>query len=1322
VLSPCERPVPLLGAGISVRCGLPSGAQLAQWMRGLPLTAGVDFGVLPPTGQLNPLWVAQQIVQTDLGLRAPLQQALAGHLAALESAATLTPALRALARTPNRPALILTLNYDRLVEKAAAEIGREVHTLGVKDIPRLLNNDLIEPDGSLRVLHLHGSLSDLPEQLVLDADAYAARANDQFVRDLFGALLAFYNLCIIGSSFEEQYLAAVLQARRPTMSRHVIVCDAPTAERIRGGSAALTAHLHNVLVCDYPENDHRVLDGFCERLVRRAPVLSTRVAAVSIASIEPDPLYQPRRFVDLRQRTEGPDKFSTELPLNRERLAVLGEGDLRAERRAVVVGIPGAGKSRLLERLAVSPDAGERAVLVRLRDVREVVGEPEGLLASWVAVGCVLDDGGPVPIGAVGDGSLRVHLLLDGLDELPRDARQNVAEAIVRVGDALPEQRLTLSSRPSDALGAIPEHWCLLELLCDDHWRSGLLRRADTDEGALAAQLGSLYPVVEPLLCVPFFLRGMLDLLASGRTPRDGLDLALLLLRRLLEEDRQLSAFGAALDRWLERVALTMLLNGSSIVSAAELRGLAGDLDIGDPDLAADLLASRSLLLESSGRYAFQHKLFAEGLVAEFLLAQPPKEWMDVLAPDVAGHSMLRKDWRGVADLLLPRSAAWRAALSVRDPRAGARATPPNAPPAERRRSAQRLWDRAQRLDVWIDFDWSFSGLTDGETVGALIRAGGLDGLEVEVRKVLREGTSAQRSSAVDVIGHARLSDTERLLRGVLVDDPDSSVRTRVASAAANLRLKGLVGPLVRLAVSTNDTLESENLAWVALKLTPASERFDLATRLLMADNHRLDPRFMAEHLTPATQLRWLAIRARRGKEEDRFVGRCLENIVATLSRPTRGQAAQIGLVAAGARMSSSTIVDFLAQHRQGAAGLIDALEEGLVDTREIVDLLLAAGSKTLRRCGAGHSVLEQVESWEQASARPPTPTPTSLVEPLGLREVMAMEDRDRRLKLLLAQSGQLMLEIRDAPDELKRQLIDQLDECWGGRILYEAVDLQGEQAVVHEWAAAVLWYGPGLEWKLGIKRWAQAALCGGPLCGGSLSMEHYWWLRSQAEADGVQLALRLDPQLTSLQDLAEATRPEDLPILVDAILRSEAGQLSERGMTPIVFHLAAAHRSDLLWALAARSPALDRRVKPFLAACGDVPAQLAQLQKCIDCLRAGDFFDGWAYTWLNAAQDVSLFDHLVTAILLVGISRYVNEPMYENVLTDLETAIERIDPLASIALYDELIAARLWPGAQLLVQRRDWIVRRLVDKAGERTAAQAARRLNLLETASAAC
>lgn len=1322
VLSPYERPVPLLGAGISVPCGLPSGSQLADWIRGLQLAVDVDFDVLPPGHRRNPLWVAEQVVRTDPSLRAPLHQALADHLTTLEDAARLTPALLALGQTPNRPALILTLNYDRLVEKAAKQGGREVHTLGVKDIPSLVSDGLVEPDGSLRVMHLHGSLDDLPERLVLTADDYAARAGDQRVRELFGALLAFYNLCIIGSSFEEQYLATVLLARRPTKPRHVIICGARVAGRILSGRADLTAHVHNVLVCDYPDGDHRVLDRFCERLVHRAPTLPISGPTVPSATPERDPLYQPRQLVDpyspgREDHYDLPiEEDGYQLSLSASELSVelgladvMDEDDLRAERRAVVVGIPGAGKSRLLEQLSASPSAGERAVLVRLRDVRQVVGKPEGLLAAWMAAGRVLDGGEPVPSAAVATGSVRVHLLLDGLDELPRDDRRRVAEAVVRVGEALPEQRLTLSSRPSSALEVFPGHWRQLELLCGDQWRRGLLQRAGTSWKTLTAWLGPQFLEVRPLLDVPFFLRGVLDLLESGRAPRDGLDLTMLLLRQLLEKDEQLRALGPAVNRWLQRVALIMSLSTSTTVSATELRELAGDLDLGDLDLVADLLASRSLLQQASNSYAFQHRLFGEALVAEFLLDQRPEDWLDVLAPQVVGRSMLREDWVGVSDLLLARSAEWRSALAERDPRAAARSTPFTAPPQERQRAAQLLWDHAQRFDMPLESGAGRGGRNDGVVIGSLMRAGGLRVLEAQVREALRNGSSVQRSNAVDVLTRAGLPDAEALLRRVLVEDPDLMVRKKVVRSALHMRLENLTGALERRAFAVAGDYEAHECARAALELTPPSERPGLAIRLLATRDREVDET-LAGKLTPTEQL--AARLGHRRAMGFSFAREHLGEIIAALGRPTRRQTTQVAFVAAVARVDSQDVIDFLARHRYSAVGLIDALDEGLVKPHQIIHLLLAVGDKALRRHGADSRVLHEIETWAQARAQQAAspraaPQPRRSAQPIGLKEVMAVEDRDRRVELLL-KGGMLLIELEFVEidgvdlDDLKRRLVAEFDTLWGERDLRKAVNVRGNRTTIHDWAALVLLYGPPLAWRLSPERWAQVALCG------QLSKPHLDWLRVQVEADGVQRALRGRPSPASLGDLAELISPDDLPALVETIVRRDAGTLPKRSIEQIVTRLKYTGRADLLLRLAAHDPAIKRLATPHLAASGDVPAQRAQLKRLIARLRAGKCVEP-RIAWLEAVQDASLFELLATAIPLADAYQSEGELEFSRILDSLLKAAGQADPLAAAALYDQLIADPPWPGAPTpLIRNRNAIVQQLVIEAGQEAAARA--------------
>jgi hypothetical protein len=1309
VLSPCERPLPLLGAGVSAGCGMPTGAALAREIRALPIADTVDFTRLPDRHQDNPLWVSQLVVEHDEGLRRELHLQVARLFARWESEAVLSPALLALARTPNRPSLVLTLNYDRLVEQAAESIGRSCETLGIRDIQPLLNDHLAEPSETLRVLHLHGSLLDDPEELVLDAWSYSRRAEDESVEKLFAAVLPYYNLCILGCSFEEQYLATVMQARRPRKPRHVIVGDEALADRIHDGDSDLSTVQHNILVCDYPAGDHGVLDEFCERLVRCAPPPLETVSMVAVSTSDPDPLYQPRRFIELGERSRR-HADSIEISLALGQLQPLDEDALRAEPHAVVVGSPGAGKSRLLQRLAEAPAAGERAVLVRLRDIDEVVGTPDALLRSWLSAGTVLDGGGPIPIRAIPDGEVRAHILLDGLDELPREQRSLVVDAATRIGRAFPDQRFTLSSRPAGELELLPAEWRRLELLCDAEWRGGLLRRLGSDEARLAARLGAVYPKIEPLLRIPFFLRGMHELLEVDRVPRDGLDLALTLLRSLTEQDPHLRTTGATLERWLRQVALTMLLSGSTTLGIGQLRELAADLNLGDPDRVVDLLASRSLLLEAGGEYAFQHRLFAESLAADFLLGEDPRQWLEVLVPEVAGRGALREDWRGVADLLLPRSDSWRAAVAARDPVAVARCTPPDASIEERRRAARELWARAQDLDVWIDPVGPHGGRSDGEVVGALLRDGDLPEVEAEVREALEAESRFRRGNAVDVMAEAEFDGLEDALRRILLEDPDPVVRRSAAVAAGWRQLRGLQDVLEQRALEATTATESRVLATAVLMLAPPEERIERAEGLLRGGNDEIDDHVVVEDLPPPEQLRWLSMRVRDHGEEHWWPRRHLDEVVERLASPTPEQAAQVGLVAAAAGSTSDAVRAFLEEHPAAGAGLVEAIAEELTESYQISDLLLAVGVESLREHGAEEETLEEAEAQASSSLAPAEarrrPAGTAAAG-LHLEEILEIEDEERQVALLVGNVLRFSVAARAADEEVGRKLATLLDRVWGEQDLRGAVDVDGGEARIQPWAATVLELGPAAVLELDHDRWLQAALCRW------LFTPQISWLREAAEPGWLQAAVAAGPD-ESLGHLAQiAVERDELEAVVERLLGVDPAELSSRNRERVVESLREARRPDLLRRLAEHDEELGELALPHLAQSGDLAAQRQQLQALVGALEAGARIESPEIRWLDAVDDASLFDLLVRSILLVG-GRRGGGPFVDRVLGQLQAAAERADPVATLDLYDRLIAERPWQGAQFLLDNREALLQRLLTRAGARFSASAAERLGL--------
>jgi hypothetical protein len=801
-------------------------------------------------------------------------------------------------------------------------------------------------------------------------------------------------------------------------------------------------------------------------------------------------------------------------------------------------------------------------------------------------------------------------------------------------------------------------------------------------------------------------------LLELEQPPEDGLDLALALLRRLTGEDPQLRTIGSRLELWLQRVALTMALDGSTTLTIEQLRNLAAEMDLGDADRVVDLLASRSLLLEASGRYSFQHRLFGEALVAEFLLGDEPERWLDVLAPEVAGRGALREEWRGVADLLLPRSQRWREAIAARDPRAAARGTPVDASREEREAAARQLWARAQELDVWIDPGGPPSSRSDGEVVADLIRSGDLPGVEEEIRAALEADTRFRRGNAVDVMAAAELEGLEEELRRILRDDPDPVVRRSAAVAARRRGLEGLRDVLEQRAIEATETSEAEDLAVAILQLSPASERLERAQRLLREGSRSVNDFDVVADLGPEDQLRWLSLRAREAGGDQWLARRQLDAVLAELQEPSEEQAALAGFVAATAASTSTAVTELLAEHAAGAGGVVEALQEGLAESYRIGHLLAAIGPEGLRRHGAGPELIEEARAWQERAevreARTAHRVAEPGEEPEGLEQILTIGDPARQANLLARSLEHYRTAARTAgPDQLQR-LRDLLDGLWGESDLREVIERDGDQTTMPTWVAVVLDLGPAAGMPLDRDRWVQAALCRW------LYLPQVSWLREEAGEGWLFDALGELRAADSLGDLAQiATAGEELEVVLEAVLGADPAELSSRACEKVVESLRQAQRSDLLRRLAASDDLFAALALPELAKSGDVDAQRAQLEAVIETLEAGTHVERHDLDWLKAAEDASLFDLLERAIPLAARQERTGR-LSSNVLGPLQAAAERVDPIASLDLYDRLIAEKPWFGAQFMFENRDSLLQRLLSETGARSTAEAAARLSL--------
>jgi hypothetical protein len=637
-----------------------------------------------------------------------------------------------------------------------------------------------------------------------------------------------------------------------------------------------------------------------------------------------------------------------------------------------------------------------------------------------------------------------------------------------------------------------------------------------------------------------------------------------------------------------------------------------------------------------------------------------------------------------------------------------------SAPPDERRRAAELLWSRAQDLDIWIDQRTLSGARSDAQVVASLIEAGGLEELKGRVKDAVTGGSRFQRGNAIDVLAEARFDDAERLLRRVIVDDDDEVVRRGAASAARQLDLAALLGPLETRALRATDNAEAGDLASVALELTPASEKLSLAIRLTRGRRDEVHDWTLLDRLPEADQLPWLVIQSKNGGEPDPLTADRITRIAGEKRRASAHQATQIAFVAAAARANSAAVVDFVRRRPHSATGLIDALDGHLVESFEIIDLLLAVGSRALERHGAAAGVLDDVRAWEQAArgrVRHAPPAPRARPAPLQppqLEAILRIQDRDERLRELLRGGDQLTSQPGDAPAPVKARLAEELSELWGERDLRSGVDVLEDKATITAWAHAILQAGPPLKLELSAARWVQVALCEW------LYPPQTGWLLEQTEPARVALALDASPSARSLADLIQLSAASDLAAVVAAILALDPGRLPRHKIEAVAATLARHERPDLLAELAAHDPAVAPVAEPFLAISGDEDAQRKLLEQLNARMQAGERVNRHDVEWLTAVRERSLFEPLRIAIGIAGAKPSADESPFGNPLVALQEAAERVDPEASITLYQQQIEHPPWFGAQFVVHRQEALVQRLISDAGRSAAREAAARLDL--------
>lgn len=831
ILEAREFVIPVVGAGIAVDAGLPSGEIMARH-----IASKVESRNGTYSDESNLRAVVDE-AKIDPGA---LRELVAEFISGFDTQPT--DLTRSLVHIQSR--LIITFNYDLLLERTAFAENVPCKTLsnseaGIESVISLLGAS-VAPD-HLTVFHIHGDI-DHPESIVLDPPSYKTLSNRGRFTQLVFALMTFKSMCFVGTALDELEFMASMRVQKGDR-RHVLLCrDLEHKSLVE--NLGLAESRDGVVVATYPE--HSALVGFAAKLV----VEPRTTASPQEPLMTRDPQL-PVGYIDNvlsshGQRIDEGERLVALVLGTESSQRLYGEQDVALGQRTVIVGAPGSGKSELLRKAGELVPPSEFPVLINCARLDPQAGDGLKVLTSIASKGTGLRP--DVVVNEQAIRAQRFHLFFDGLDEKSIEQQREIARFIVGLADAFPQHRFTVASRPIDALEEFPasadetddQGWRILDLSPDRDWQARYLTAAGVSLSDLEEEMPALRDLTE-LLQLPFFLATTVDLHKQGQLKdfEDVWGLVQGLLTAALQRELDVSLGSSDARIWLRDVALSMYLAGRTSLKLDELAKVALPVEaskiVGSTEAVADALVARLLLLKQDGEYGFAHRMLGEALAAEALEAiEPTADILNSIAPSVDDAiSGVRNDWVMPIAFLLSRDSKWRHAISQRDPLAAARSTPSTAPVEERKAAAETIWRTYFELKIWI---WDYRVpdlLEDSEALGRLLQSEDLHGLHDEIQSSIDDSSPQVQGNAIRVLSRADPPNFERDLERVLKDDArEPVVRRQAAIAARDVNATGLLAPIVDRAVSTIDEPEAQDCSLCAMDMATDDQLVDTAIRL----------------------------------------------------------------------------------------------------------------------------------------------------------------------------------------------------------------------------------------------------------------------------------------------------------------------------------------------------------------------------------------------------------------------------------------------------------------------------------------------------------
>jgi hypothetical protein len=908
------------------------------------------------------------------------------------------------------------------------------------------------------------------------------------------------------------------------------------------------------------------------------------------------------------------------------------------------------------------------------------------------------------------------------LDEVPSAVQDALAQRIAAVARVFPQHRFTVTSRRVPAAATlVNEGWELLELATTSRWRDSYLQSHGLTlhelllEAPVLGQLGDL-------LSLPFFLHAVMELRSDNQLPAtgDAFTLAKAFIERALATP-ELQEIAPAVRPWLADVALTMQLTGRpelEIDQAAAVPLPAG-VDLGPTEDVIARLTDRSLLEHHDNGVRFVHRLLADALVAERLIALGPGSpcLLDLIVPNVSGESGLRDEWLPSMTFAGAADEQWRAALAERDPLAAARIVPMTADIEERRAAALTLWRHYVNRDVWLSSRASHQALlNDGEAIGRLLTPGDLPDVVDEVLAGVHSPSPRTRSNVMEVLAKAQF-DPELLtiVRVTLSGDGEEVARRQAAALARDRGLKK-VFPLVRQRALDAEQLEAQVMVSVGAELASDEELLDFA---LDVENSGASRHWTAEdavrrRLGPGKALRVLRARYERSEEASLFGRRTLRELIAELPEDEES-VEDLGFIAAlGGEMSA--VAHVLRMHPTAALkGLEAGYQHGARERWRVPHLILDVVEQFDPSTLSDERLRGEVERLIEMRSQPPPETITAAETPASTDpepvddEVVPSASWPTLSELLRStdssgddQLRRMALQVRDQVanlgDDDREELTRRLDSWWPDGGLASGVTATGPGSSSVTWEVhAILVYGGALRPQLTKERWMEIA---------TVPLSHTGreeWLREQYNEEAAsEVAERCPDDGTMAWARLVESMPGRLPQRVVDALAATAKQ-DDGGARELLERLSEEEQLAAIQTLAAAGSDLGAAAAQFLALNGNLDAQRACLDHLIADLGTTRSIHGHELRWMDGITDESLLDQLFMALVAAYTHPMTGHNDFNDTMEPIHRAIERIGGPAALVGYDELLAREPEPfdGVSFEVLQRDAIAQKMLTDAG---------------------